>query len=250
VYSVRDGVKHYFGFVDIMDVLYSYLQNKDGAHHRIVADIINLSGRNPWLSLHCQDSLQHACTVLSGTNTTDSVHRCAVFEENLETKQDCFFSVLSQSKIVQYISEHISQYPIAKITVTEIKLGFRDVLTIDVNKTVLEALSLLTNFKISGIAVTQHDKIIGNISASDLSDIYRLPKGLSEVLNSPISEYFAGKRSVPIFIHPNEATLESVYKLVVQEKIHRVYLVEEEKLVGIITLSDLLALWAVHTHSV
>lgn len=70
-------------------------------------DIVNLSERNPWLSLHCKDSIQHACTVLSGANTADSVHRCAVFEATGETGQDAFFSILSQSKVVQFINEHI-----------------------------------------------------------------------------------------------------------------------------------------------
>lgn len=53
VYSARNGVKHYckyyplsiltptVGFVDIMDVLYSFLQNKSGAHHKITAGCID-----------------------------------------------------------------------------------------------------------------------------------------------------------------------------------------------------------------
>lgn len=36
--------------------------------------------------------------------------------------------------------------------------------------------------------MTDNGKIVGNISASDLNDIYKLPKGLAEVLHSPISD--------------------------------------------------------------
>eukprot|EP01127_Copromyxa_protea_P008994 TRINITY_DN2087_c0_g1_i1.p1 TRINITY_DN2087_c0_g1~~TRINITY_DN2087_c0_g1_i1.p1 ORF type:complete len:304 (+),score=51.57 TRINITY_DN2087_c0_g1_i1:25-912(+) len=244
VYSVQDGVKHYFGFADIMDVLYSYLQNKSGGHHKIVGDIVNLSERNPWLTLNCEDSILRSCTVLSGTNTSDSVHRCAVLSSNSVGK-DGFFSILSQSKVVQYISEHIGEYPIAKKTVAELQMGFRDVISVDIGATVLEGLSKLAEHKISGVAVTQKGKIVGNISASDLNDIYKLPKGLAEVLHSPIADYFEYKRrSSPIFLHPEEATLETVCQTLVKEKIHRLYLVEGDKAVGLITLSNILALWA------
>eukprot|EP01126_Amoeba_proteus_P056489 TRINITY_DN7101_c0_g1_i3.p1 TRINITY_DN7101_c0_g1~~TRINITY_DN7101_c0_g1_i3.p1 ORF type:complete len:307 (-),score=50.06 TRINITY_DN7101_c0_g1_i3:407-1243(-) len=193
VYAVKDDVKQYYGFVDIMDILYSFTLNQAGlASYATVNEIINLSSRNPWLFLHTTDNLLSACSLFSGAHNDSSVHRCAVFD--IGPCGPYLFSILSQSKLVEYIGGKIDSYPIFKNTLEELKIGFRTVLSIHISKNVIVAFEKLKKYKVSGIAVTDDSRrIVGNISASDLKDIYMLPKGFSQVLNAPIREYFFRK---------------------------------------------------------
>eukprot|EP01126_Amoeba_proteus_P042390 TRINITY_DN4606_c0_g4_i3.p1 TRINITY_DN4606_c0_g4~~TRINITY_DN4606_c0_g4_i3.p1 ORF type:complete len:298 (+),score=52.03 TRINITY_DN4606_c0_g4_i3:104-997(+) len=245
VYTVKDGIKQYFGFVDIMDILYSFMLNQAGlTNYAAVRDIINLSSRNPWLFLHTTDDLLSACSLLSGAHQDSSVHRCAVFD--VGPSGPYMFSILSQSKLVEYIGGNLNTCPLFEKTIEELKIGFRKVRSVNISKNVIVAFEKLKKYEVSGLAVVDNSqRIVGNISASDLKDIYMLPKGFSQVLNAPIREYLIEKRKKkPIFLNPKVATLADAYQIIITRKIHRVYLVDQdERALGLITLTDLLAFW-------
>jgi len=281
VFSAGGGFKSYYGFVDIMDILLSYLQNKqEGTRLSYTKDIVNLSKRNPWLSLYCKDNLQYACAVLSG-GSLPSVHRAAVFDTRpdlpppepspqsptqrlqhsdqegsegssgsmlrgrQQEEKDVFFSLLSQSKIIQFVSENMDKFPheLGK-TVQELGIGFREIISVNTTETVLAAMEKLRTHQINGVAIISDGKLVGNISPSDLKDVYIIPMGLSDVLNSTIADYLAYKRKAAIKSVTSRNTLADVIRLIVTHHIHRVYVTESGAPVGVITLSDILSLWA------
>lgn len=146
----------------------------------------------------------------------------------------------------------------------------REVASASPRWTIAELERSLCEKKVSGFPVVDGERLVGVVSRSDvirqlaversrageISDYYRLYDGYEETgLQSLITEErFVADRlatervedvmSPPTFIVPPEATVSEVASLLSDQRIHRVPVVDGERLVGIISSLDIVELVA------
>ena len=109
----------------------------------------------------------------------------------------------------------------------------KSIVTIEHNKSSLEAAHLMTEKKISFLVIEKDGMPIGVLSESDF--VRKLVADDKLPSNVPISEIMSYKyRSVK----PSTEIEDAVQKML-NEKIRRLLVIENEKLVGIITQTDL-----------
>jgi CBS domain-containing protein len=123
-------------------------------------------------------------------------------------------------------------------------------LTVNHNERLMNAFHKIFHWKISGLAVVDdHGKIVGNISASDLKFMeFTKPELFFDQLLLPIKEFFKSKedslfknRSLSPVIVKEEDTLEIVISKCLQERVHRVYVVDEaQKPLRVVSLTDVI----------
>ncbi len=113
----------------------------------------------------------------------------------------------------------------------EIKKVMKKPITIDENKTLKEAASVMSKKNISSLVVIdKKNKIAGIISEKDILDnVSKLKKKISSVMSKNVVKIEAGK------------SLDDAARLMTERKISKMPIVEKNKLVGIITSTDIIA---------
>jgi CBS domain-containing protein len=120
-----------------------------------------------------------------------------------------------------------------KATVEEIlQQKGRDVWTISPKATVMEALKLMAEKKIGALVVVHDDQVVGIISERDYARKIVL-RGKSSV-NTPVKEIMTDK---VYYVGPKTTTQECMV-LVTQQSIRHLPVVENGKLVGLISIGD------------
>jgi len=167
-----------------------------------------------------------------------NIHRLPVF--NLAGD---LVGIVSQSKVLIELAPIISEFPFASMKVKDLRLGYKEVLSISSSSTMLEALNIISDKKISGLAVTDGKDVVGNVSVSDIRIIGSSFDGLAK-LNLPLSQILCEtqKSSRPIMAHPN-MTIQEVLNTLVKQNLHRLYVVSEQgSLLGVLSSIDILDL--------
>lgn len=122
----------------------------------------------------------------------------------------------------------------------------KKVITIKHNQSIRDAVIILRKNKISGVPVVDDDgNVVGVFSESDILD--KLPDILEEAdqipmidvqeLTSPPVSTVMGK---PPFVVSSDEDIRNVAKLFLEKYIHRVPVVDDGRLVGIVSLGDVL----------
>jgi len=109
----------------------------------------------------------------------------------------------------------------------------RDVVTIDIGKKVREAVEIMNKKEIGCIIVTKDGKPIGIVTERDV-----LRKVIVEG-RDPKKTRIEEIMSSPLITGSPEMTLEDAAKLLVLKRIKKLPIVEKEKLIGIVTLFDI-----------
>jgi len=153
--------------------------------------------------------------------------------------------LLSQSVVVNILSQKIDLFPIASLTIDDLNLGtLREVKHVTAHSTVKEAFDLLVENRIYGVPVVDnHNVVIGNISASDIQLIVTESDFNFSVFESKIQDILPQthqKRS-PICVHSTQ-TVSETFKLMSTEKIHRLFITNPKtgQLQGLISPIDLI----------
>jgi len=109
----------------------------------------------------------------------------------------------------------------------------REVATITPDKSVGQALKLMQTFKIRHLPVVQHHRMVGWITSRDLREV---------LLASMLEKITVGDVMVqaPITVTP-DTSVEEAARLVVEHKIGGMPVVEGDRLVGVITMLDLIS---------
>lgn len=114
--------------------------------------------------------------------------------------------------------------------------------TINKKVTVFDALAIMKKNKIRQLPVVSGDKLEGLITEKDLLTVSPSPATSLSIfeLNELLAKMTVGEIMVkePITVHPN-TTLEEAALVMREHKINSVPVLEEGKLVGIITVSDI-----------
>ena len=110
-------------------------------------------------------------------------------------------------------------------------------ITISAEATAAEAATIMRDRDIGSLVVVEHEKPTGIVTDRDLvtkvaaSDLQPSRIRVKEIMTSPI-----------VAIHPHEEVAEAA-KQMSQRKIRRLPVIEEGKLVGIVTENDIIRIW-------
>ena len=114
------------------------------------------------------------------------------------------------------------------------KIMTKSVVSLEYNKTVYDASVLMTKKGVGCIVVTAKGKPFGIVTERDIV------KGISKVDISVKKIRLEEFASRPLIYASSRQTVEDVVELMTKNKIHKLPIVQQEKVVGIVTIKDLL----------
>ena len=109
----------------------------------------------------------------------------------------------------------------------------REVITVDENSTVKEAVDIMNEFQIGSLIVLEKGKAIGIVTERDF--LRRVIGEGKDAKNTKVGEIM----TTPLVVVEPSADLEEAVKLMFQRKIKKLAVVDAKKLVGIVTLTDI-----------
>ncbi len=107
----------------------------------------------------------------------------------------------------------------------------KDVMTVDENMKVIEVAKIMGEKRIGSVIVTKEGKPYGIFTERDLLSKAILDNGL----DNPVKNY----TSTPLITVNPDYSINEVSKIMADMKIRRLVVVEDDKIVGIFTASDL-----------
>ena len=109
----------------------------------------------------------------------------------------------------------------------------KDVITVDISKSVKEAAELMSSKNVGCLLVEEEGRIKGIITERDIV------RRIVATGRDPEKVKIGDIMTSPIVVVSPEATVEEAAKVMVMYKIRRLPVVEEGKLVGLVTTTDL-----------
>ena len=106
------------------------------------------------------------------------------------------------------------------------------VVSLDCSKTPREAAALMAENRVGSVVVTKSGKPLGIVSQSD---IVRWTGEGSKLLDSTVE----GLASVPLITVGRGTSVEEAAKIMIKNQIHKLPVVDGDKLLGIVTITDL-----------
>ena len=107
----------------------------------------------------------------------------------------------------------------------------KDVLTIDVNKTVIEAAALMSQKDVGDLVVMENNTPVGIVTERDF---VRRVLAVGKSTSTKVSEVM----SAPLRVIDPEAPIKEAARRMVNKGIRRLAVMKDNKLVGIITATD------------
>lgn len=171
----------------------------------------------------------------------------AVDQTNAMTGLLSQFDIISLLHLrFQDVAEEPFRFPPFSLTVRELGLVPRSVISVVDSSTLARACSIIYGSHVHGVAIVDEEgNFVNNLSASDFKGI---TKQNFHALDVPIAQLIS-KKLRPVTCHP-ETTLAQAVELFVSTGVHRIFILNSEgpdsntKVVGLITLSDVLRIIA------
>jgi CBS domain-containing protein len=261
---VRNSHNLFEGIIDMLDLItlcvtkfskvsvlaYESWQQMEEFAQKKVKDLLNISGRNPRLTMSYKVSITELLAILSATNA----HRVAVINEAKDV-----VGLVTQSKLVDFLYKHRGEAKDKMASIRAADIARSPVTSVNMNQFVIDAFKQIWDQQVTGVAVVDNEgKLVGNISASDLVRTHVKPVGpLIHDLYQPIKHfnnirtnltekvYMGDLASYPPITVKSSDSLETIMETVVNNKVHRVYLVDDALApVGVISLSDIIRTFA------
>jgi len=240
----------FYGFLDILDIV-TYVSghiSKPTGENQLVQpwytireiadtpckDIMNLSKRNSTMAVDVNSSIQ---TVIDDI-AFDNYHRIVLTQKGIAT------TVLTQTNILDFLFQHSKWNEMGSLsgqTVDGLQLGIRKVLTVTKGTQVLQAFKDIVKYQVSALAIVdENNKLIGNISASDIKAI-GYDMGLYARIFTTVGDFLKDQlKKGPITVTPQHK-LGDVLKLFHSKSVHRLYITDSKHaLLGVITPNDIL----------
>jgi CBS domain-containing protein len=109
----------------------------------------------------------------------------------------------------------------------------REVVTVDENSQVREAVNIMNEFQIGSLIVLEKGKAVGIVTERDF--LRRVIAGAKDVMNVKVKEIM----TAPLVVVAPSTDLEQAVRLMFKKKIKKLAVVDANKLVGIVTLTDI-----------
>jgi len=254
---VRNG--KYRGFIDMGDIVsdvvrhfgrltlsktedfWKMIDNESQFRERRVIELAEFIGtrRNPFNPVRKGFSIW---CILELIAKDFSVHRVPVVDENMR-----LFSIITESQLVRFLAKQelgsIKNMPVYRMSGLP-----TTVQTISEKDPAIQAFSKMIEHHIGGLAVLNDEgKVVNDISMRDLKGVagdlrlfWRLYESTATFMNHVHAEY---KQQRPTNVQTVNSlqTLDTVIKKIVENNIHRVYVVDDQgKPVSVVTLHDIL----------
>eukprot|EP01124_Arcella_intermedia_P024618 TRINITY_DN4193_c0_g1_i2.p1 TRINITY_DN4193_c0_g1~~TRINITY_DN4193_c0_g1_i2.p1 ORF type:complete len:252 (-),score=41.89 TRINITY_DN4193_c0_g1_i2:29-784(-) len=213
-----------------------------------VKDIINLSKVDKWCPVYSSGSLFELIELFSSNHCP---HRVPVWKDD----KKIISYIISQSDVIHYLDEHLESHPsegplkeLADKTLLQLGFTFpQNVITMSSHASVMHALWQMYYNRVYGIAILDRlNNLVANFSMSDLRSFGRPPKGFDSLL-LPIKDFLAptrpGVRPIPITCSPHSSYRSVIHKMAFH-RIHRIWVTEVDKVVGVVTLTDIIRVLA------
>jgi CBS-domain-containing membrane protein len=147
---------------------------------------------------------------------------------------------VSQSDVIAFLAGHLKEIqPLASKTLKELGLQSGPVLSMPESASLVKGFSNIMETKFSGLAVIDaQGKLVNNLSAADLAGITR---DTFWKLEKPVKSLFEEKQKLAPLCCKPEATFGEVIKMLADCRVHRVYVVDEQRRpVNVITLTSIM----------
>jgi len=225
-------------FVDF-EPLKNYLTPDNNVHQSAIADsaqfITNYSHQN---LLHV---IRPDCAFKDVVHTLTKAHRIAIGDDNI-------VNYVSQFDVVKLLKERGAFSDINAKLIEELKLGSKNVISVNQNQRVIEAFKLMIVHKISGVAVIDDDgHLQGQISISDIKGITTSGEMLPRLYETyhPYRKILVEKYNAPekTITAPSGSLLSDILETIISNRLHRIFIVTQDQCVdSVISLCDVLKL--------
>jgi len=204
--------------------------------------VSDYSSKNPWMAVEMDASLKAAIFFI----TSNKLHRIPIINGSGE-----LITVLSQSRIVNYLTNYIDLFGFNVQTVEELQLGYKDVITIREDVLVKDAFTIMRSKEVSGLGVVNVEgHLVGTLSVSDLRDVC-YPSSMIVRVELPVSDFLKlvhekhPTRPSVIGVTP-DFTVAQIAERFRQYRVHRIFVVHSAmdlRPIGVISLYDFLLLF-------
>jgi len=254
---------HYYGFLDIMDIVqylvtnfaprinedrdfWDLVKEEKKFQSLTVKDVMTypISARNPF---HPVPLGYSAMAVVEPLGREHSLHRVAVIEQ--ETRK--LFNLVTQSQVITWLNKNLSLLgSIQKKPLSDCPSLLKSVISVEENSTAYDAFKLLTQKHISGVAVVdKSDKLTGAISLRDIKLLshdarlfWRLQQTVHNFLVKLRHEFQERHKRPHRVVYATKATtLGEVIAMLAENGIHRVFIISDvhaKKPIGLVSLRD------------
>jgi len=180
-----------------------------------VKDIANESHFDPWCDINVDATLKDAIVLL----TKNNLRRVAV------VAGERVIHVLTLTDILKYLLNKRLIDSVLQQEVESLHSDHKAVIKIKNSEPTNKALKLMKQNNINGVAVVdQQDRIVGNISASDLKSI-KFDSTLMPTLRSPIQQFLQDRQKIIYSVAPH-SKIEEVMNSMISHRVHRMYVVD------------------------
>ncbi|KAI8341244.1 hypothetical protein BC941DRAFT_416307 [Chlamydoabsidia padenii] len=256
--------KSYIGCFDYADVI-AYLllvlrsSTADESGSLELQDIVKraLDGQQVPVSLASDLSQKNPfCSVLPEATLASVVEEfsCGIHRVSVMNPDGRIKGILSQSTVVKYFYENKYQFPeisaLFNKTLRELNLGQTDVVSVDADTLVLDALAQMNQHNVSSVAVLGNMGVImGNISMTDVK--YVLKSSNHRLLWDTCFRFVSlirnkqgiddGEDRLPVFDVRLETTLGYSIAKLLATAAHRVWVTDETgRATGVLTMTDVM----------
>lgn len=232
---------------DYINVIQYYWQNPDALaqidQFRLssLRDVEKAIGVLPieTLSVHPMKPLYEACRRMLDSRA----RRIPLVDIDDETKREMVVSVVTQYRILKFIAVNVTDIPLLKKSVSDIKLGtFGNIQTASMDTTVIDVIHMMVKKNISSVPIVdERNRVLNVFEAVDVITIIKggaydgLELSVGDAL-SKRSDDFAG-----IYTCSMEDRLDTIFDTLRKSRVHRFVVIDDENhLKGVISLSDIL----------
>ncbi|KAL7314576.1 cell separation during budding [Mucor circinelloides] len=225
---------------EIKDIVRRALEGED-VPVKLASD---LSQKNPFYSIMPEATLLSAVEEFAyGT------HRVCVLNPDGTIK-----GILSQSTVAKYIFDNQRHFPdiecMMNKTLRQLGLGVSDVIAVNADSPVLDALALMSKHDISSVAVLGHmGVVLGNISMTDVKHVVKSYR--HQLLWKTCFHFVSlvrtqqgiddGQDRLPVFDVRLDTTLGFAVAKLLATKSHRVWVIDErERAIGVLSITDVM----------
>jgi CBS domain-containing protein len=192
-----------------------------------------IAAATPFEILDCEVTLLSAAQLMLKKN----LKRIGVTSEGGD-----LIGVLSQSQLLKFVLSHLEKFSFLEKTIKELQLGYKDeIYSIDKSFCVKDAFLLMRQMRVSGVPILDQGSLLGNISLSDFKLSTSL--NLRGFLNLQLEEYHKLKpyhlHPEPLYVTPETRASELMKKLKCS-RVHRMFILDEKKLIGVVSHKDLI----------